>query len=85
MRLVTDANQYSFEVDRYANKREVAFAVENMFKVKVRKVQTQVRPGKVKRVLGTRRMGRRSARKIAVVTLPKEQRIGLFEESLKEE
>jgi len=84
MELATN-NQYSFEVDRRANKHQIAAAVQKEFDVTVEQVRTQVRPGKSKRVLGTRKVGRRSARKVAVATVAKGQKIPLFEEVLKED
>ncbi|MCX7003112.1 MAG: 50S ribosomal protein L23 [bacterium] len=42
-------NQYLFRVARSANKIEVAYAVEKIFKVKVAAVQIMNRPGKPKR------------------------------------
>lgn len=40
-----DANVYAFEVDRRASKDDIRAAVESAFKVKVVKVNTQVRKG----------------------------------------
>lgn len=39
-----------FEVDRKANKNEIKKAVEQLFKVKVEKVWTQKKVGKIRRV-----------------------------------
>lgn len=38
-------NRYSFLVDRRATKTEIKAAVEDLYKVKVKKVRTQVRKG----------------------------------------
>ena len=69
--------QYSFIVDRDANKHEVATAVAALFKVTVENVRTTVMRGKIKRV-GTS-MGKRSNFKKAFVTLKEGDKIELFE------
>jgi len=69
--------QYTFEVDRGANKIEIQSAVERLFKVKVLQVQTCNVLGKVKR-LG-RRYGKRPDWKKAIVTLKEGDRIDFFE------
>jgi large subunit ribosomal protein L23 len=69
--------QYSFEVDRGANKIEIQSAVERLFKVKVLQVRTSNILGKVKR-LG-KRFGKRSDWKKAIVTLREGDRIDFFE------
>jgi large subunit ribosomal protein L23 len=73
-RLKESVNQYVFEVDRLANKLEIRRAVEQQFNVKVKDVNTMVRPGKAKR-LRTMSYGRTPARKRAVVTLQAGQAI----------
>ncbi len=69
-------NAYRFEVAGGANKVEIKGAVESVFDVKVTKVNTMVRPGKL------RRRGanwyRTSSRKIAVVQLQDGDRIDLL-------
>ena len=67
--LAEAGNQYFFEVDRGANKIEIADAVEKLFDVRVQKVNTMRYTGKRKRVRGQWRMGQRSNWKRAVVTL----------------
>ncbi|HPQ69534.1 MAG TPA: 50S ribosomal protein L23 [bacterium] len=69
-------NQLVFEVATYANKVEIANAIEELFGVKVGDVRTQVVPGKRKR-LG-RHIGYSSKWKKAIVTL-KEGKIDFFE------
>lgn len=76
MRLVEE-NKYTFEVDSRANKTEIKQAIEEIFKVKVKKVQTMRVPGKLKRV--GRYVGRTSERKKAIVTLEEGHRIPFFE------
>jgi len=71
-------NQYFFEVARDANKIEIKHAVESIFHVKVKAVQTLQIRGKVKRQ--GRFAGKRSDWKKAVVTLLPDQKIELFEQ-----
>jgi large subunit ribosomal protein L23 len=61
-------NQYLFEVNRKANKIEIARAVEELFKVSVIAVNTMNYQGKRKRERSMK-YGRRSDWKRAVVTL----------------
>lgn len=68
-----DANIYTFIVDRRANKVEIRKAVEEIFDVKVKKVRTQLRKGKPKRVKW--RMHHRPDWKIARVRLHEGQMI----------
>ena len=70
-------NQYLFEVDPRANKIEIKRAVEQLFRVKVDRVNVSKVHGKLKR-LG-RTLGRRPDWKKAVVLLKKGDRIDLFE------
>jgi large subunit ribosomal protein L23 len=70
-------NQYSFEVDRRATKLQVKAAVEQIFKVSVTDVQTQILRGKNKRMGLTE--GRTSNKKRAIVTLKAGDAISLFE------
>jgi large subunit ribosomal protein L23 len=72
-----DHHQYSFLVDRAANKSEIADAVEKLFKVNVVAVRTSIHRGKVKRI--GRSTGQRPNWKRAVVTLKDGQSIDLFE------
>ncbi len=48
--LQTQANKYTFEVTLKANKSQIKRALEEMYKVKVLKVNTQKVKGKTKRV-----------------------------------
>lgn len=61
-------NQYLFEVDRSANKLQIADAVEQLFNVKVKSVNTMTRQGKAKR-LRTASYGKTRTWKRAVVAL----------------
>ena len=67
MEAVAD-KEYVFMVDVNANKTEIKAAVEQIFGVKVAKVNTLNMQGKMKR-MGAQPAGRRSADKKAVVTL----------------
>jgi len=60
-------NKYTFVVKRDANKIEIAYAVETIFKVKVQSVTTANMRGKLKR-MGVHQ-GYRPSWKKAVVTL----------------
>lgn len=70
--------QYTFLVDRRANKVEIAEAVSYIFDVDVIKVRILNRPAKFGR-WGRKRVQRKSAEKKAIVTLPPGQRIEAFE------
>ena len=63
----SEHNQVVFNVAPTATKPEIKTAVEKLFVVKVEKVNTLVRKGKVKRFRGIK--GRQSDVKKAVVTL----------------
>ena len=71
--LVSDHNQVVFNVARDASKPEIKAAVEALFNVKVKAVNTILRKGKVKRFPGIK--GRQSDVKKAVVTLAEGQSI----------
>ena len=62
------AKKYVFEVDIDSNKTEIKAAVEEIFGVKVAKINTIRMQGKVKRT-GAYPAGRRAAYKKAIVTL----------------
>jgi large subunit ribosomal protein L23 len=62
-----EQNKYSFWVNPAANKIEIGYAVEKMFKVKVEEVRTLSVKGKLKKV--GRSAGMTPDRKKAVVTL----------------
>jgi large subunit ribosomal protein L23 len=70
------SNAYAFEVNPLANKADVRRAVEELFDVKVTRVNIQNRLGKPRR---TRfRYGRTKSWKKAIVTLDAEHRIDFF-------
>jgi len=69
-------NQYAFEIHREATKLDVKRAVEELFGVKVEKVRTQTRKGKLRRYRF--RYGRTSDWKKAIVQLHQDHRIDFF-------
>jgi large subunit ribosomal protein L23 len=72
----TERNQYAFEVDRRADKRQIREAVEELYKVRVKKVATMIRPGKSRRY----RYGYAQSAPVkrAIVTVHPDDRIELF-------
>lgn len=71
--IASEHNQVVFNVSRGASKPQIKEAVERLFEVKVKAVNTLVRKGKTKRFRG--RIGRQSDVKKAVVTLQEGQSI----------
>jgi large subunit ribosomal protein L23 len=65
--MASEANAVVFEVQKSATKPEIKAAVESLFGVKVKAVNTLVTKGKVKRFKG--RLGTRNDVKKAYVTL----------------
>ena len=75
----TENKKYTFEVAKDANKIEIAKAIEEIFGVKVAKVNTMNIQGKEKRT-GRYPAGRRPSWKKAMVTLTQDSKsIELFE------
>ncbi len=75
----TDAmvlNKYTFEVDRRANKIEIREAIEEIFRVRVVKVNTLWRRGKTRR--RGQSVGKTPDRKKAIVTLAPGDSIEMF-------
>lgn len=70
-------NKYTFWVNTKANKVEIKQAVEELFKVKVEKVNTMNVKGKRKRV--RQFVGMTPGRKKAIVTLRAGDKIEIFE------
>ena len=73
--VLSEQNKVVFRVAANATKVEIAAAVEELFKVKVTKVNTLIQKGKTKRFRG--RPGRRSDVKKAIVTLQEGQSIDI--------
>ncbi len=75
--LKDDLRQYAFEVDDRANKSQIKEAVETAFKVEVLNVNV-MRMSRKRRHFG-RRVIYKPMWKKAIVTIPANQRIDLFE------
>jgi large subunit ribosomal protein L23 len=73
-----EENRYTFLVDPGANKTEIKEAVQQIWNVRVLKVNTMNRLGKVKRFRYTQ--GQQPAQKLAVVTLAEGDAIEIFEQ-----
>ena len=73
--VLSEQNKVVFRVAADSTKDEIAAAVEELFMVKVTKVNTIVTKGKTKRFRGI--MGRRSDVKKAIVTLAEGQSIDI--------
>lgn len=71
--MASEYNQVVFKVARTATKPQIKEAVEKLFDVKVKSVNTLVRQGKVKAFKG--RIGQQSDVKRAIVTLEEGHRI----------
>ncbi len=71
--MASEQNQVIFKVRRNASKPQIKEAVEKLFDVKVKSVNTLVRKGKVKAFRG--RLGEQSDVKKAIVTLEEGHRI----------
>ena len=71
--LASERNQVMFRVPRTATKPQIKEAVEKLFDVKVKSVNTLVRKGKIKAFRGSR--GEQSDVKKAIVTLEEGHRI----------
>ena len=73
--VLTELNKVVFQVAKDATKDEIAAAVEELFKVRVIKVNTLITKGKTKRFRGI--LGKRSDVKKAIVTLQEGQTIDI--------
>ncbi|WP_455480314.1 50S ribosomal protein L23 [Bartonella sp. B12(2025)] len=71
--MISEYNQVAFNVASKATKPEIKAAVETLFGVKVKAVNTVIRKGKVKRFKGI--VGRQSDVKKAIITLANGQSI----------
>lgn len=72
----SDRGQYTFVVDPRAEKPEIKRAIEAIFKVKVKSVNTLHRSGKVQRTRFG--YGKRASQKRAIVTLAQGHQIDIF-------
>jgi len=78
-RLMEDFGKYTFEVALDASKGEIKNAIQELFGVKVRKVNTMIVKPKKKRILGRfRQYGKTRKWKKAVVTLEPGESIDLL-------
>ena len=75
--LIQGYNTYTFVVDRRANKTEIKQAIAEIFEVRVTRVNTINRKGKMKRT--GYKMGKRPDSKRALVTLAVGNSIDIFE------
>ena len=73
--VLSEQNKVVFQVAMDSTKDQIASAVEELFKVKVIKVNTLITKGKTKRFRGI--MGRRADVKKAIVTLAEGQSIDI--------
>ncbi len=78
-KLMEDLGKYTFEVALDASKGEIKNAIEELFGVKVRKVNTMIVKPKKKRVIGKfRQYGKTRKWKKAIVTLEPGESIDLL-------
>jgi len=73
-----EQNRYTFLVAPDSNKTEIKEAVQKIWNVRVLRVNTMNRSGKVKRYRYTK--GKRPDQKLAVVTLAQGESIEIFEQ-----
>ena len=73
--LISENGQVIFDVSKGATKAQIKEAIETLFKVKVKSVNTLIRKGKVNRFRG--RLGKKRGFRKALVTLKKGQSIDL--------
>ena len=71
----SEYNQVTFQVQKTSSKKEIKLAIENIFKVKLKKVNTSIVKGKLKSFRGP--LGKRSDYKKAFVTLEEGQTIDI--------
>lgn len=79
MRLATTLNAYTFEVERDANKKQIAEAIEALYGVSVRKVTMIMRAAQTRRTGKKRMVATIGKIKKAVVTLQKGQTLDVFD------
>jgi large subunit ribosomal protein L23 len=76
---LTESRKYSFLVNLHSNKSEIKVAIENLFQVKIIKINTCNLPRKKKRV--GKFTGWKAQYKKAIVTLSEGETINLFTNS----
>lgn len=72
--------RYTFIVDRKANKTEIKKAIEKIFSVNVRKVDTSITKGSTSKMKKKGKTQKKFSIKKALVVLTKGQKIDIFEE-----
>nr|YP_009391894.1 ribosomal protein L23 [Acrosorium ciliolatum]ARW60038.1 ribosomal protein L23 [Acrosorium ciliolatum] len=72
-------NIYCFAVDKYANKLKLKKAIEYIFDVKVKKINTLNSPPKIKKI--GKFKGKKSRHKKAIIKLYNQYTINLFEDN----
>ena len=77
--MLNETGAYTFKVHSSANKIEIRNAIEEIFNVRVSKVNTLNRQGKRKRNRKAWTLGQRASTKRAIVTLVEGDTISLFE------
>jgi len=77
-RLIEKYDSYTFDVDPRLTKPQIRQFFESVFKVKVLSVNTH-RPPRQKRRLGSSQ-GYKTQYKRAIVTIPKNQKLNIFED-----
>ena len=77
--MLNETGAYTFKVHSSANKIEIRNAIEEIFNVRVSKVNTLNRQGKRKRNRKAWTLGQRASSKRAIVTLVEGDSIPLFE------
>ncbi|HBQ20824.1 MAG TPA: 50S ribosomal protein L23 [Holosporales bacterium] len=75
--LTANLNTYVFRVEKSANRHDIKYAIEKLFKVKVEKVRTMIVRGKTKTV--RRSVSRESNWKKAYVTLAQGNKIEIIQ------
>ncbi len=78
--LDANGNKFTFEVNRLANKRQIAEACKLFFGVMPENVRTIALRSKTKRVRNTRKTVRAIDGKKAILLLPKGSHISLFQQ-----
>ncbi len=73
--LLAEQNKYVFQVDCNATKSQIKAAIEKIFSVKVKSVNTIKIQGKIKRFRGI--LGKKNDYKKAIVTLMKDNHIDI--------
>nr|YP_009944631.1 ribosomal protein L23 [Osmundea sinicola]QFR99925.1 ribosomal protein L23 [Osmundea sinicola] len=72
-------NVYSFKVDKSSTKNDIKIAIENIFNVKVEKINTSMSPPKMKRI--GKFKGKVKNYKKATIKLKNSYTINLFEDN----